>query len=133
MLWHPDKFSNDKDKWNEAHHKFIKIVEAYELLENYEVPKLKEEQKEDRSTFRPTHKNKSERANIVRLRVKSSNIFSVGYDSITKTLQVEFKNGIIYEYYEVPEIIYSAFMNAESKGKFGNKNIFYKYHYKQVI
>ena len=45
-------------------------------------------------------------------------------------LQVEFKNGSVYEYYEVPENVYVAFMNADSKGRFiGN---LYKYKYRQV-
>lgn len=113
MLWHPDKFSNDHAKWVEAHEIFIKIKEAYDLLKDY----------------RPTE---SDNCNF-RIRVKSTNIFAVGYDRANKVLKVEFRNGNVYEYYEVPHDIYIAFMNAESKGKFGKNYIFYKYKYKQVF
>jgi len=135
MLWHPDKFSNDKEKWESAHLKFIKIAEAYELLQNYEPPKIRETQKRADTNFKSATTNKTanaktERANIIRIRVQSSNVFAIGYDKNSMILQVEFKNGSVYEYYEVPETIYVAFMNASSKGRFvGN---LYKYKYRQV-
>jgi hypothetical protein len=135
MLWHPDKFSNDKAKWEVAHLKFIKIAEAYELLKNYEPPKIRETQKPANTNFKSQTTNKTtttktDRTNIIRTRVQSSNVFAIGYDKNTMILQVEFKNGILYEYYEVPETIYFAFMNASSKGRFvGN---LYKYKYRQV-
>lgn len=130
MLWHPDKFSNDEIKWKEAHLRFIKIAEAYELLENYEPPKLKQVPKPKESHFKSSPTSKADRANIIRTRVKSSNVFAIGYDKANKILQVEFKNGSVYEYYEVPENVFLAFMSAESKGRFiGN---LYKYKYRQV-
>ncbi len=50
--------------------------------------------------------------------VVSSNIVSVGYDSHSETLEVEFQNGAVYQYYNVPQSIYEAFMAAPSKGQF---------------
>lgn len=50
--------------------------------------------------------------------VVSSNIVSVGYDSPSETLEVEFQNGPVYQYYNVPQSIYEAFMAAPSKGQF---------------
>ena len=130
MLWHPDKFSNDKNKWDDAHNKYLKILEAYELLKKYYLPKTKVAEKINRNNFKSN--NKTEYGENGRIKVKSSNVNTVGYNSLTKTLQVEFKSGSIYEYYEVPEEVYIAFMNAESKGKFGISNIFYKYKFKQI-
>ena len=59
--------------------------------------------------------------------VSSSNIVSVGYDPGSETLEVEFQNGGIYQYYNVNKGIYDELMNAPSKGKFlayQIKNIF---------
>ncbi len=50
--------------------------------------------------------------------VASSTILSIGYDGPAETLEVEFKSGGIYQYYNVPEYIYQEFMAADSKGKF---------------
>ncbi|WP_439835328.1 KTSC domain-containing protein [Aeromonas enteropelogenes] len=55
--------------------------------------------------------------------VSSSNVASVGYDHISLTLEIEFHNGGIYQYYDVPEDIYSALMNAGSIGSFFSYNI----------
>jgi hypothetical protein len=111
MLYHPDKFSNDQSKWEEAHLKFIQISESYKLLKNYDP----------NETFicaKRNNKSSSERTDILRTRVKSSNIFSIGYDPVNKILQVEFKKGSIYEYYDVPDNVYQNFMKAGSKGNF---------------
>ena len=51
--------------------------------------------------------------------VTSSNVVSVGYDASSETLEVEFKNGV-YQYYNVPQLIYEQMMTAESVGKFLN-------------
>jgi hypothetical protein len=38
-----------------------------------------------------------------RQRVESSNIAAIGYESASATLEVEFMNGTLYEYYGVPK------------------------------
>ena len=58
--------------------------------------------------------------------VTSSNISSIGYDASSQTLEVEFKHGGIYQYYDVPQHEYEGLMNAPSHGKYfvsylGNK------------
>lgn len=50
--------------------------------------------------------------------VTSSTVVSVGYEPTTETLEVEFKNGGVYQYYNVPEPVYQQFVAAESLGKF---------------
>ncbi len=52
--------------------------------------------------------------------VESSNIASIGYDESIETLEVEFNHGGIYQYQNVGQNIYEAFMDAPSKGKFFN-------------
>jgi hypothetical protein len=55
--------------------------------------------------------------------VSSSNLASVGYNPGTETLEVEFKNGHIYEYYNLPQVMFDQLMQAPSIGKFFNANI----------
>lgn len=58
-----------------------------------------------------------------RLKVSSSNLASIGYDSSSNTLQIEFNSGTIYNYSNVPEIIYDELMSASSHGKYFHANI----------
>lgn len=55
--------------------------------------------------------------------VSSSSIAAVGYDAASETLEVEFTNGSIYQYYNVPQPIYEAFMDSPSKGQFLSSQI----------
>jgi hypothetical protein len=55
--------------------------------------------------------------------VSSSNLKAVGYDAETKTLQIEFLNGGLYEYYKVPENIYKGLMAASSHGSYFDQHI----------
>ncbi len=66
-----------------------------------------------------------------RIPVSSSNIVSVGYDPASLTLEIEFKNGSVYEYTNVPQEEYEAFMNADSKGTYLHSNI-KKYPYSRL-
>lgn len=58
-----------------------------------------------------------------RIAVTSSNVASIGYDSESMTLEVEFRSGGIYQYFDVPESVYQALMSASSVGQFLNANI----------
>lgn len=55
--------------------------------------------------------------------VSSSNVMSIGYDEATMTLEVEFQNGTVYQYYDVPEVIYQQLLLAPSAGRFLNENV----------
>lgn len=50
--------------------------------------------------------------------VTSSNVASVGYDLDSSTLEVEFKDGSVYQYFDVPEAIYNGLIGASSVGGF---------------
>ncbi len=64
--------------------------------------------------------------------VASSNVRSIGYDSPSQTLEVEFLNGTIYQYYGVPQFLYTEMMNASSKGQFLHMYIKNQYPYSRV-
>ena len=53
-----------------------------------------------------------------RTRVSSSNLRSVGYEASSSTLEIEFLDGGVYQYYSVPESRYSGLIAASSKGSY---------------
>lgn len=64
--------------------------------------------------------------------VSSSNIASVGYDEANSILEVEFINGSVYEYFDVPEHVYREFMGCGSLGAYLNSRIRGQYRYQRV-
>ena len=44
--------------------------------------------------------------------VQSSSLTSVGYDPEAQVLEIEFKNGSVYEYFEVPMPVYRTLLHA---------------------
>ena len=67
-----------------------------------------------------------------RNQVASSNIRSIGYDSATQTLEIEFLNGSLYQYYGVPGFLHQQIMQASSKGQFLHQYIKNAYPYSRV-
>lgn len=55
--------------------------------------------------------------------VTSDNLAEVGYDLNMETLEVQFRHGGIYQYYNVPPFMYERLMAAESLGRFFNAEI----------
>ncbi len=64
-----------------------------------------------------------------RQEVVSSVIEAIGH---ARVLEIEFENGRIYQYYNVPEDIYEEMLGSESKGKYFNANVRGKYPYREV-
>lgn len=50
--------------------------------------------------------------------VSSSNILSAGYDEVNEILEIEFRDGAVYQYYNVSKAVYDQFITSSSKGKF---------------
>lgn len=64
---------------------------------------------------------------MYRQKVHSSNLVFVGYDDENQMLEIEFKEGKVYSYSDVPRYIYESLMSANSKGKYFRENIMNKY------
>ena len=64
--------------------------------------------------------------------IQSSNIVKTTYDVQLNTLLVEFKNGLTYEYEQVPLQTYTQFRMAESQGKFFSTKIARTFKYKKL-
>ena len=45
--------------------------------------------------------------------ILSDNVRAAGYEAISKTMTVQFKNGHTYEYYLVPEELWNSFIAAQ--------------------
>lgn len=60
---------------------------------------------------------------MLRQVVSSQIVHSVGYDSDTSTLEVQFRNGWIYRYDAVPAATHRALMAATSHGKYLKQHI----------
>lgn len=60
---------------------------------------------------------------IPRQSVASSNLSAVGYSEPTQELDIEFHNGSIWRYYDVPAETHQEFVNAGSIGQFYNRKI----------
>jgi len=55
--------------------------------------------------------------------VSSSHIASIGYDPNSMTLEVEFTDGGLYQYFDVPESVFQELMQADSKGRYMHANV----------
>lgn len=70
---------------------------------------------------------------MLRLVVKSSAITSFGYEERSRILEIEFKNGSVYRYREVPRQIWEELKRIDSSGAslgaYINANIRDKYDF----
>ena len=57
---------------------------------------------------------------------------SVGYESKSKILEIEFQSGAVYRYLEVPKRVHEGLRRAESKGQYFNGEIRDEYAFVRV-
>lgn len=69
---------------------------------------------------------------MMRVPVRSSNLRSVGYDAVTKVLEVEFMSSGVYQYSGVPVHVYHSLMTAISHGEYFSSHIRNVYPYRKV-
>jgi len=64
--------------------------------------------------------------------VSSSNIRSIGYDSKSKTLEIEFHSGGIYQYFNVPKSVHTGLISASSHGSYFHRHIKDRYQWTKI-
>ena len=64
--------------------------------------------------------------------VISSNVESVGYDEDSAKLEIEFKNGATYQYFDVPENVFTELRDADSVGGYLAARIKGAYRYSKI-
>jgi hypothetical protein len=63
--------------------------------------------------------------------VESSSIASAAYGPAEEVLELRFRGGAVYRYANVPAGVHSAFMAAESKGRYFNQAIRGRFEYRR--
>jgi hypothetical protein len=66
-------------------------------------------------------------SHIRRQPVNSTALAAVGYSQTRRALEIEFRNGAIYRYLDVPPSVYHDLMRAASKARYYDENIRRKY------
>lgn len=64
--------------------------------------------------------------------VDSSSLSSLGYDARRHVLEVEFRNGGVYRYMDVPEDAWTELREADSKGRYLNSEIKPRFRWRKV-
>jgi hypothetical protein len=71
---------------------------------------------------------------VDRIPVVSSSVASVGYEETTSLLEVEFTNGSVYRYFEVPSKHFESLTGGQvSVGRYLNAEVKPHHRYEQVI
>ena len=111
--WHPDKFQDDDERKEVAALTSKNIIEAYHLLV---------------SVAPETHASNSE---IYTNTINNSGIDDFVYKG--QTLKVTFHDGSVYEYFGVPNNVYTKFLNSPGQSRFARRHIFNEYLHRNVI
>jgi hypothetical protein len=69
---------------------------------------------------------------MLREKVSSSSLRSVGYDPSRLVLEIEFRTGGIYQYLNVPERVYLELLTDESMGRYFDYSIRDNYVCKKI-
>lgn len=72
--------------------------------------------------------NQTMTSRISRTQVSSSAITSIGYSKRQHALEIEFRNGAIYRYLDVPPQTYRSLLAASSKAGYYDANIRHHFH-----
>lgn len=67
-----------------------------------------------------------------RVLVESTTLRSAGHDARSTVLELQFRNGALYQYFGVPPRIYGDLLRADSKGGYFNQSIRGKYPYQRI-
>ncbi|WP_029591581.1 KTSC domain-containing protein [Franconibacter pulveris] len=69
---------------------------------------------------------------MLREKVVSSSLDSVGYDMDNRVLEIAFRNGTVYHYLNVPQQTWAQLMRAPSKGRYFDRAIRERYPFRRV-
>ena len=67
-----------------------------------------------------------------RTQVRSKSIRSLGYDPNEHVLEVEFANGRVYHYLDVPEAVHRLALRAPSIGAFVNAQVIPRFDWRRA-
>ena len=64
--------------------------------------------------------------------LNSTNLTAARYDESSNTLEVEFKGGKIYQYFDIPLQVFEGLIHSESHGQYLNEQIKGHYRYARL-
>lgn len=71
-------------------------------------------------------------SNMERTPVDSASIEAVGFESSSSTLEVLFRDGRVYQYFDVPERVYDELLQSPSVGQYFHREIRGVYRFARV-
>lgn len=69
---------------------------------------------------------------LIPVPMTSTLLASATYDVTRSMLELEFRNGSLYQYTAVPEVVYRELMAAESHGAYFNRHIRNRFNHKRI-
>ncbi len=64
--------------------------------------------------------------------VSSSGLRDVGYEEDSRTLEIGFQNGRVYQYQDVPPIVHDELLTAASLGSYFQSRIRNQYRHRRI-
>jgi hypothetical protein len=64
--------------------------------------------------------------------LQSTSLKAATFQEQSALLELQFRNGTIYRYSDVPARVYEELLRAESKGQYFNQHIRNRYHYAKI-
>ncbi len=110
--WHPDKFTASPEARQEAEEKSKTIIEAYHFL----------------VSIAPETHNQS----FAEYTITTTTSMIVDFDYQSQVLKVNFADGSVYEYFDVPKAVYIKLINADSPGRFARRHIYNNFVYRST-
>ncbi len=110
--FHPDKFHENDSQKSAAEEKSKAIIEAYHFLVSIDP--------------------ETQAANLEQYTATITTSTIIDYQHKGVTLKVNFLDGSIYEYFNVPRAMYIKLVNADSQGRFARRHIFNSFVYRNV-
>jgi len=108
--FHPDRFVDNDQMKAEAEEKSKAIIEAYHFLVSI-AP-------ETHALTLPAYT----------ATISTSSIADFQWQSLV--LKINFTDGSVYEYFDVPRAIYIKLVNADSQGRFARRHIYHSFLYR---
>jgi len=67
-----------------------------------------------------------------RVHIALSSLQEVRYDNDSLIMEIDFKNGSTYQYFDVPRYAFDGLISAESKGQYAAKNVYKLFRQKKI-
>jgi hypothetical protein len=67
-----------------------------------------------------------------RVHIDLSSLQEVRYDNDSAILEIDFRNGSTYQYFNVPRHAFDGLVSAESKGQYAAANIYKLFRQKKI-